>query len=635
MKAKVMRIEELFEMSDKTFFQEGYRKISIPKYQREYKWTNETVKELLSDIHNRDKFLGIITLDKRDNKYEIVDGQQRLTTLTLLLVAIFNSFKTEEILVNYNQNDILSKLINNGQFIIENHSIGGTFLSHDSNTKKIEIVIQNDIYEQKEKFESISLLINQYISAELSEKEIISETKLEEFLKKIMDCTILVLVNEDANNVSTEEVYVDINHKAQRLDVEDIFKGYCFKKVKRKYHNELRDKWVVLKKNGFFFKRQLGYDDFSNFLYIYFLNEEGNPDITEQLEISGKHVLYDKSMTQVINLNNRIEKYGTCIKTFYKTLSNIDDKFDKYLRDYNNQIDRINQIKFFCKRIMKHPDKYQKLPFFAFINHLERLNGANNKITLDLLSRVVTLYYVYSVIFSRIIVQKRSKKIILFDHIKIIRNLRIDDQDDSIKQIKKDIKKCCKNILEKDEHFQIKKKFDYNASIGLYSILDNYDKDNERIEILYSSKNNYNDEHFIIHEKNKIFWGNAQNNFAFKTSDYSKYKGYTGNRLILPKSLNEINGNQDIISKIDGIKNYYSTEGIDIPKHITIFIEHVENMNSYNELKKLKTKGCVKEDIIKDKYFNFIKEYFGEELSNHDNLLKKLFTDFCNVLLNN
>jgi len=77
----------------------------IPMYQRPYAWTTEHAKDLLDDIWTalsesnssidemNPYFLGSIVLIKEENKPEsvVVDGQQRLTTLVILLSAIWNN----------------------------------------------------------------------------------------------------------------------------------------------------------------------------------------------------------------------------------------------------------------------------------------------------------------------------------------------------------------------------------------------------------------------------------------------------------------------------------------------------------------------------------------------------------------
>ena len=85
----------------------GRTKFAIDFYQREYRWQTKQVAELLEDLFDqfRDNykqgqerdgiekyshyFLGSIIVSNKDGRKFIVDGQQRLTTLTLLLIHIY------------------------------------------------------------------------------------------------------------------------------------------------------------------------------------------------------------------------------------------------------------------------------------------------------------------------------------------------------------------------------------------------------------------------------------------------------------------------------------------------------------------------------------------------------------------
>ena len=76
-------------------------KYFIPKYQREYVWTKSNWDYFLNDIEeaNDGHFLGsIIGITKEDSAYEkntieLVDGQQRMTTITLFLAAILRTYQ--------------------------------------------------------------------------------------------------------------------------------------------------------------------------------------------------------------------------------------------------------------------------------------------------------------------------------------------------------------------------------------------------------------------------------------------------------------------------------------------------------------------------------------------------------------
>src|SRR5213083_982530 len=82
------------------------RKYSIDYYQREYKWQTKQVAELIDDLANKflesyepgherssvseygHYFLGSIIVSDKDGEKFVIDGQQRLTTLTLLLIYV-------------------------------------------------------------------------------------------------------------------------------------------------------------------------------------------------------------------------------------------------------------------------------------------------------------------------------------------------------------------------------------------------------------------------------------------------------------------------------------------------------------------------------------------------------------------
>jgi uncharacterized protein with ParB-like and HNH nuclease domain len=85
-------------------------KFTIDEYQREYKWGQDNITDLINDLLNKfrasyavdhsirnvakyeDYFLGSIILNKKDIGdnvvFSIVDGQQRITSITLLLIHL-------------------------------------------------------------------------------------------------------------------------------------------------------------------------------------------------------------------------------------------------------------------------------------------------------------------------------------------------------------------------------------------------------------------------------------------------------------------------------------------------------------------------------------------------------------------
>lgn len=66
----------------------------VPQYQRDYSWTEEQWSDLWYDIlqmreNSESHYMGYLVLQsENEKKYKIIDGQQRLTTLCILTLAV-------------------------------------------------------------------------------------------------------------------------------------------------------------------------------------------------------------------------------------------------------------------------------------------------------------------------------------------------------------------------------------------------------------------------------------------------------------------------------------------------------------------------------------------------------------------
>lgn len=96
MQFKQTTIFGLFDSSQKHFI--------IPVYQRAYSWDKNEWSTFLNDLTeqtlgNNNYFYGNILLEtiKKDIEYEIIDGQQRLTTLVIFIRCLIDIFRTRNI----------------------------------------------------------------------------------------------------------------------------------------------------------------------------------------------------------------------------------------------------------------------------------------------------------------------------------------------------------------------------------------------------------------------------------------------------------------------------------------------------------------------------------------------------------
>ncbi len=90
----------------------------IPKYQREYVWNKYQWETFLNDINENDPdyFVGsVIVVSYSDVRpgaekiYQVIDGQQRLTTISLLLAAIYKKFVAQKNLIDPDDDDANSE----------------------------------------------------------------------------------------------------------------------------------------------------------------------------------------------------------------------------------------------------------------------------------------------------------------------------------------------------------------------------------------------------------------------------------------------------------------------------------------------------------------------------------------------
>ena len=98
--------------------------IRIPEYQRAYVWDKGNWSALLSRIRSHSElFLGTIVIRKEKDAFYIVDGQQRLTTLTGFYIGQNKEAHCPEILKKKSEANGVPKFIENYKDIIDFNSL--------------------------------------------------------------------------------------------------------------------------------------------------------------------------------------------------------------------------------------------------------------------------------------------------------------------------------------------------------------------------------------------------------------------------------------------------------------------------------------------------------------------------------
>jgi len=212
--------------------------IKIPFFQRAYVWVEDNWAELLTDLldFNKKQFFGSLILKQVQTpagevtQRLVIDGQQRLTTLSILLRALYNSFdegrkkhadsRLKQLLFYEDQG-----LYTEGVFIIK---IEHSKVDKENYSKVIEDGIDPLTIDAKKEPSKI-LQCYRYFTDALSEIDYDKRLKLFNKLCN-KDNHILVVINLDAND-NEQAIFDTINSAGVRLSGADIVKNAIFQKA--------------------------------------------------------------------------------------------------------------------------------------------------------------------------------------------------------------------------------------------------------------------------------------------------------------------------------------------------------------------------------------------------------------------
>lgn len=255
------------------------RRLIIPDYQREYRWEGKQLSELVDDISNGNCYLGQIAVSHNIGEpkdYFLVDGQQRITSIIILLTILCryfflaqdtNNFKNFELHLRESNTDNpqrarLSFEANCFQgfqtFISQIYKLDTTDDDGSFDNSKISPP-QKDSYRQAERYIDACSIFNRLIEKQLISKRTRPDKMkhVKEIIQKILDTQISVVIFEGNSSYESEKIFLDINEKGLRLDNEDILKAYYFQSATDGNGQDVLVSWTQLKESFFDFQTSL------------------------------------------------------------------------------------------------------------------------------------------------------------------------------------------------------------------------------------------------------------------------------------------------------------------------------------------------------------------------------------------
>lgn len=205
-------------------------KYVIPIYQRNFAWSEGEIRQLILDIadasENTDNYyIGTLITYDRGGLFEIIDGQQRLTTLSILLSLIKNEFK------DYFSEDLKNYISESKKSESEKLKLNLTFDSRKNSTETLKALYNNPDKVTDNKYSDSIIegyaICKNVLSEKLEEKFKNSETKFFDYLfNNIKILQVLVLEDTDLNH------YFEImNSRGEQLEMHEILKARLLEKL--------------------------------------------------------------------------------------------------------------------------------------------------------------------------------------------------------------------------------------------------------------------------------------------------------------------------------------------------------------------------------------------------------------------
>ena len=329
MKANETKVED-FLSANKTQF-------VIPVYQRNYDWSTSQCKQLLNDILEvgtnkkmNAHFIGSIVYVHDDvytatkiKELTIIDGQQRLTTLTLIYLVLHSlakELKDEGLVDEISETYLINK------FAPEEEKL--KLRPTENNDKALKYLLRCD---ESEEFQEFSKLIDNfnYFKGRITKENYRSVL---EGLSKLM----FVEISLDREKDDPQRIFESLNSTGLELSQADLIRNYILMGLNRKNQNIIyRDYWEIIEK--------LAKDEASNISKVSefirdYLTLENN-----KIPNKGKVYLEFKDKYPITTIDN-LKKNLFDIKSFVKPYNKLINPKNETNRSIRLQLEYINRL---------------------------------------------------------------------------------------------------------------------------------------------------------------------------------------------------------------------------------------------------------------------------------------------------
>ena len=262
----------------------------VPQYQRPYVWQEENIQELIDDLYyafenkqNSEYFLGALVLkrttEKEFREYEILDGQQRLTTLCMMMAVIRDLIKKPQYKYTlsqmiYQEENELLKVPSRNRIKYNTRDKVKDFVKDyiiaNGSTRKRDLVNYH---------EDTNISVSNMAKA-ISTMHTIFDNKenLEAFAVFLLNNVLFIYVSTD-NTEDAFRLFTILNDRGIPLSNADILKSINIGEVPEEDLDEYSKNWEYLEE-----KYHKGFDRFLSFVRTILLKNKPSSNLLDEYE---------------------------------------------------------------------------------------------------------------------------------------------------------------------------------------------------------------------------------------------------------------------------------------------------------------------------------------------------------------
>lgn len=240
-----MKIESLDRTVQQVLSTGYYR---IPRFQRPYSWTGENLEEFWTDTiveSGGDYFIGaLIVFETGANRFDVVDGQQRLTTLTVLLASLRDAYDRENLtkLARGLHAFIERPNVEDDQeYVLQTETSYPYFHEYIQKHGEPEAVVETRAEEMRLKAASefygtkFQLLIDSIRNdprANLADTEDRIAAALSEIRDRLLNLKLILVTVDNEDDAYT--IFETLNSRGLNLTISDLLKNHLFRHLRQK-----------------------------------------------------------------------------------------------------------------------------------------------------------------------------------------------------------------------------------------------------------------------------------------------------------------------------------------------------------------------------------------------------------------